>query len=310
MESSRYIVETFDLCKNYKGKKAVDHVNMHIEKGDIYGFVGENGAGKTTVIRLLTGLANATSGNYALLGVDARSNKIYAARRKTGAIVEAVSNNRSFTALENLKVQATLCGVKKTDEELIKILNSVGLNYEEIKNKKTKNFSLGMRQRLGLASIMVSDPELIILDEPMNGLDPKGIIEMREVIINLNKEKGVTFLISSHILSELEKMVNKVGFLSHGKLLEEISMDELRSKARRKLTISFTDEKDMKDVIKGLKIESYEIEKSDLNIFDLIDINDAMSFLTKNKIKIRNIGLKDENIEDYYIKLVVKGEAL
>lgn len=310
MESSRYIVETFDLCKYYKGKKAVDHVNMHIEKGDIYGFVGENGAGKTTVIRLLTGLANVTSGNYALLGVDARSNKIYAARRKTGAIVEAVSNNRSFTALENLKVQATLCGVKKTDEELIKILNSVGLNYEEIKNKKTKNFSLGMRQRLGLASIMVSDPELIILDEPMNGLDPKGIIEMREVIINLNKEKGVTFLISSHILSELEKMVNKVGFLSHGKLLEEISMDELRSKARRKLTISFTDEKDMKDVIKGLKIESYEIEKSDLNIFDLIDINDAMSFLTKNKIKIRNIGLKDENIEDYYIKLVVKGEAL
>ncbi len=310
MESSRYIVETFDLCKSYKGKKAVDHVNMHIEKGDIYGFVGENGAGKTTVIRLLTGLANATSGNYALLGVDARSNKIYAARRKTGAIVEAVSNNRSFTALENLKVQATLCGVKKTDEELIIILNSVGLNYEEIKNKKTKNFSLGMRQRLGLASIMVSDPELIILDEPMNGLDPKGIIEMREVIIKLNKEKGVTFLISSHILSELEKMVNKVGFLSHGKLLEEISMDELRSKARRKLTISFTDEKDMKDVIKGLKIESYEIEKSDLIIFDLIDINDAISFLTKNKIKIRNIGLKDENIEDYYIKLVVKGEAL
>ena len=170
------VLTTDGLSKAYKGRFAVKNVYMNIEKGDIYGFVGENGAGKTTLIRLVTGLAAPTSGSYSLYDVPNTSGEIYDVRRRTGAIVETATMSRSMTALENLKTQCYITGITRTDEELIGLIERVGLNYEEIRRRKVGRFSLGMRQRLGIAMVLVSDADFIILDEPMNGLDPQGFI--------------------------------------------------------------------------------------------------------------------------------------
>ena len=216
-----YVLETKNLTKRYNLYNAVDHVNMHIEKGDIYGFVGENGAGKTTIIRMITGIANPTEGDFELFGVNNNSKEIANAKKKLAGIVEAVSINTNMTAKDNLKYQAMISGKKITNDEINQLLKRVGLNADAIEKKNVGSFSLGMRQRLGIAITLINEPEFIILDEPMNGLDPKGFIEIRDVILELNKE-GITFLISSHILSELDKICNKIGFISHGKLIKEL----------------------------------------------------------------------------------------
>ena len=306
MEKS-YILETFDLTKKYKETLAVDKVNMHIEEGDIYGFVGENGAGKTTIIRLITGLTVPTSGSYSLFGVDSNDKKINQAKSKVSGIVESVSVYRSMTALDNLKLQCLITETKKTDEELTELIKKVGLNYEEIKDKKAGNFSLGMRQRLGLAIAMVSSPKFILLDEPMNGLDPQGFIDVREIILKLHEE-GVTFLISSHILSELDKICNKIGFISHGKLLEEISIEELHNKSRKKIVIWAKEINEIGDLLtKELSLNDVEVEEDKILIYDNIDINELIKTLANSKYKIDKLSVQEDTIEDYYINLVVRG---
>ena len=199
-----YILETKNLSKYYKEVAACKNVNIHIKEGDIYGFVGENGAGKTTLIRLINGLSIPSSGSFVLFGIDNNDPRINEVTKYVGAIVETVSLNKGFTCLQNMQYQNIITEGNKSDEELIDIMIKCGLNYKAIQNRKVANFSLGMRQRLGIAMALVSDPKLILLDEPMNGLDPEGIIEMRDTIINLNKS-GVTFFISSHILDELSR---------------------------------------------------------------------------------------------------------
>ena len=308
MSEKRYVLETYALSKKYKDKLAVDCVNMHIEEGDIYGFVGENGAGKTTIIRLITGLANPTSGRYALFGINSADKRIGEARKLMSGIVEAVSVNRSMNALDNLKLQCLINDTKKTDEELINLINRVGLVYNEIAKKKAGDFSLGMRQRLGLAIAMISDPKFIVLDEPMNGLDPQGFIDVRETIIKLNKE-GVTFLISSHILSELDKVCNKIGVISHGKLLDEISIDDLHAKSRKKIVIVANEIEDIKDyLVYKLDLKEIEVENETLFIFDDVDINLVMSALVNGNKLVKDICVKEDTIEDYYINLVVGGK--
>ncbi|MBO4622894.1 MAG: ATP-binding cassette domain-containing protein [Bacilli bacterium] len=308
MSEKRYVLETYALSKKYKDKLAVDCVNMHIEEGDIYGFVGENGAGKTTIIRLITGLANPTSGRYALFGINSADKRIGEARKLMSGIVEAVSVNRSMNALDNLKLQCLINDTKKTDEELINLINRVGLVYNEIAKKKAGDFSLGMRQRLGLAIAMISDPKFIVLDEPMNGLDPQGFIDVRETIIKLNKE-GVTFLISSHILSELDKVCNKIGVISHGKLLDEISIDDLHAKSRKKIVIVANEIEDIKDyLVSKLDLKEIEVENETLFIFDDVDINLVMSSLVNGNKLVKDICVKEDTIEDYYINLVVGGK--
>lgn len=307
MDEINYVLKTNNLTKKYKEQFAVNNVNMHIEKGDIYGFVGENGAGKTTIIRLISGLISPTEGSFELFGVNNKNKGILDARRKMSGIVEAVSINKSMTALQNLKFQCMICNLNKTDDELKEILNVVGLDYESIKNKHTNDFSLGMRQRLGLAISMVSNPEFIILDEPMNGLDPQGFIDVRESIIRLNK-MGVTFLISSHILSELDRVCNKIGFISHGVLLEEISIDELHHKSRRKIQIRTNDLESLRnELINNLNLNEVIIEENSLFIYDDIDINSLMKFLVNNNIIIDEINVRQDSIEDYYISLILGG---
>ena len=279
---------------------------MHIEEGDIYGFVGENGAGKTTIIRLVSGLIKPTDGSYSIYGVDFKNKNIYSSRKKVSGIVEAVSINRGMNALDNLKLQCYVTHTKKTDQELIELLNDVGLDYNSLKKKRAGQYSLGMRQRLGLAISMVSNPSFILLDEPMNGLDPKGFIDLREAILKLNK-KGVTFLISSHILAELDKICNRIGFISHGVLLDELTIDELHHKARRKIFVECSDvEKIKKTLVEEFKLKETAIEVNKLFIYDEIDFNKLLSYLVKKKITVSNVGVIQDTIEDYYMSLMKK----
>lgn len=298
------VLETNSLSKKYKEHLAVDHVNMHIEKGDIYGFVGENGAGKTTIIRLICGLASPSEGDFNLFGINSNNPDIFEAKKKISGIVEAVSLTPSMTAFNNIKFQALLADKKLTDEEINSLISRVGLNPKEIENKKVGSFSLGMRQRIGIAITLISDPEFIILDEPMNGLDPKGFVEVRDTIVELNKQ-GITFLISSHILSELEKVCTKIGFISHGKLLKELSIDELHKQSKPRIEIELKNPQEVAEVLKKkLGLTNLEVEEHVINIYDIIDINDLMKSIVKNNIVVDNISKKEDTIETYYMKLM------
>ena len=210
----KYILQTYNLEKKYKNFKAVTNLNMHIERGAIYGLIGKNGAGKTTLIRLICGLQKPTSGTYSIYDISNEDKSIIKIRKKIGAIIETPSIYMDMTAEDNLKEQYKIIGLPY--KNLKEILKFVGLN--EVGKKKAKDFSLGMRQRLGIAISLVGNPDLLILDEPINGLDPEGIIEIRELILKLNKEKGITVLISSHYLDELSKIATHYGLWIKGEL--------------------------------------------------------------------------------------------
>ena len=301
------VLTTNALTKTYKGHDAVKDVSMHIEQGDIYGFVGENGAGKTTLIRLVTGLAAPTSGSYRLYDVPNDSKEIYAVRKRTGAIVETATMGRGMTAIENLKLQCAITGVQRTDDELNALLARVGLDAEAIHKKAVGRFSLGMRQRLGIAMVLVSDADFIILDEPMNGLDPQGFIEVRETIQKLNAE-GITFLISSHILSELEKVCTKIGVISHGVLLEEIRMEDLHRNARRRILIDAEDALAVQSALRADgSFPEIGTEDGKVAVFGDADINRIMRILVERGLNVRSVNTLEETIEDHYIRLLGRG---
>lgn len=218
-----YVLRTNALCKQYKDFKALNGLSMNVPKGAIYGFVGKNGAGKTTLIRLVCGLQEPTSGDYTLYGRKNTDKDIMKSRRRMGAVVETPSIYLDMTAENNLKQQYRILGLPSFDG-LAGILELVGLDNTE--EKKAKNFSLGMRQRLGIAIALVGDPDFLVLDEPANGLDPQGIIEIRELILKLNREQQITVLISSHILDELSRLATHYGFIDSGRLLKEMSAEE------------------------------------------------------------------------------------
>ena len=300
-----YLIETNSLCKKYGGKLVIDHVNMHIPEGSIYGFVGENGSGKTTIMRLLTGLASPNEGSYSLFGVVFKDPKIYEARRDIAAIVENVSYVPSMTALDNIIYQEKYLGLKLTPEEREELLTMVHL--ENVGKKKVKNFSLGMRQRLGIALSMIKKPKLMFLDEPMNGLDPQGIVELRDLLIELNQKHGLTVLISSHILSELEKIASCYGFISHGQLVEEISVEELLARCEKSLVVKVEDIPHAEEVIKETGVQKYKaFPNGDIAIYDEVDIGETVSYLNKKNIKILSIRSVDESVEDYYLRLIRK----
>ncbi|MDE6204424.1 MAG: ATP-binding cassette domain-containing protein, partial [Lachnospiraceae bacterium] len=205
-----YVLTTNALCKNYRHFKALNGFSMHVPKGAIYGFVGKNGAGKTTLIRLICGLQEPTAGDYTLYGINNTDKKIKDSRRRIGAVVETPSIYLNMTAEENLKEQYRILGLPSF-ADIPELLKLVGL--EDTGRKKAKNFSLGMRQRLGIAIALCGDPDFLVLDEPINGLDPQGIIEVRELILKLNRQKQITVLISSHILDELSRLATHYGFI-------------------------------------------------------------------------------------------------
>lgn len=302
----KYVIETNNLVKRYKGKVAVDHVSLHVKEGSIYGFVGENGSGKTTIMRLIMSLAIPNEGSYSLFGVDSKDKNIYKIRKNISAIVESPSLVMSMNAYDNLKYACEYCGIK--DFSIIEpTLEKVGL--KDTGNKKVNNFSLGMRQRLGIAVLLLNSPKLLLLDEPMNGLDPEGIKEIRDLLINLSAQ-GITILISSHILSELEKVATDWGFISHGKLLEEISSEELENLCDTTIDIKYNDEEKIIKAFEKIKINNYKIITHEhFKIFDEITPLELLSKLSKEGIEIKDIKTVNLSVEDYYIDLV-KREGL
>ena len=303
-----YLIETNELCKQYAGKLVVNHVNMHIPEASIYGFVGENGSGKTTIMRLLTGLAEPTSGSFTLFGVDNKDRRIYKERQKLSAIVETVSQVPTMTARDNMIFQELYLGIKLTDEERQALLEKVHLG--DVGKKKVKNFSLGMRQRLGIALALINKPKLMLLDEPMNGLDPEGIAELRDLLIQLNRDEGITVLISSHILSELEKIASCYGFISHGKIIEEISAEELQAKCRKSLNVKVDKVDEAEAVIKKIGIKDYKaFPNGDIKIYENVQINGIVTALSNANIMVLGINSSDESVEDYYLNLIKEKEA-
>lgn len=226
---SEYVLQTNQLTKRFKGSVALDKVNLSIRKGAIYGFIGQNGAGKSTLMRIVTGLAFPSEGTVELFGTGTER-ELTEARKRMGLIIEGPSLFPHMTAGENLEVNRLLRGIPGQDS-IRRMLELVGL--QDTGRKKVKNFSLGMKQRLGLAVAMLSDPEFLILDEPTNGLDPMSVIEMRELLKRLNHERGLTILISSHILSELHLLASHYGIIHHGKLLEQLTARELNDKCQQ-----------------------------------------------------------------------------
>ncbi|MBX4267926.1 ABC transporter ATP-binding protein [Clostridium estertheticum] len=228
----KYVLKVDNLSKKYKNIKVVDNINLNVKEGTIYGFLGPNGAGKSTTIRMILGLIKATSGVVKLFGDDIQENRIKILKR-IGAIVESPSYYGHLSAYDNLKIWAELKGVNSN--KIVEVLKL--LNLSEAKNKKINNFSLGMKQRLGIAQALIGDPDFLILDEPTNGLDPMGIREIRNLLISLAKDHNKTIFISSHILSEMELIVDDVGIINKGKLLYEGSLSKLKSEHKSCLNL-------------------------------------------------------------------------
>ena len=299
-----YILRTFGVSKKYHSNWVLKKVNMNIQRGDIYGFVGENGSGKTTIIRLITGLISANEGDFELFGVSSKSSEIASVRKKVGAIVESPSIYRNMSARENLEMQSTILG-KKDDEKIKQVLSDVGLSYVYDDKKAAANFSLGMRQRLGIAMALLGDPEFIILDEPMNGLDPAGIVEIRELILKLNRERRITFLISSHILTELSLVANKYGIISRGTLIKEITAEEMENECRP-TTIITTSNPQALWSLASAEYPSEDIAQvaGGVRIVGVIDLNVLFGKILAAGIEILSVNCHKSSIESYYLSLL------
>ena len=297
-----YVLRTFGLTRRYKGVPVVDGVNMNIRRGEIYGFVGRNGAGKTTVMRLVCGLIAKSGGAYELFGKPDTSSAVLAARRRTGAIIETPSVYPEMTAERNLTEQCLTLGIGT--EGIPGLLDYVGLGSAG--KKKARNFSLGMRQRLGIAMSLVGSPDFLILDEPVNGLDPQGIVEIRELLLRLNREKGITILISSHIFGELSKLATCYGFIEKGKLLKEISAADLEEACRKSVRIEVSSAEKLPLILeRGLGICDFKIlSPTEAEIYENVKIGELALALHAGGVELLRVREKDEDLEGYFLNLV------
>lgn len=296
-----YILETRSLSKHYGHFKALDGMDMHVPKGAIYGLVGKNGAGKTTLIRLICGLQEPSAGSFTLYGTENRDKAIVKARRRMGAVVETPSIYLDMTAEDNLKMQYRVLGLPSF-EGIGELLQLVGL--ENTGRKKVRHFSLGMKQRLGIAVALAGDPDFLVLDEPVNGLDPQGIIEIRELILKLNRERQISVLISSHILDELSRLATHYGFVDSGRMVKEISAEELDAVCRKCVRLVVSDVKPLARVLDSMGIEYNILSPTQADVFANVNLSGLVNALTKESCELIAAQERDESLESYYVNLV------
>lgn len=299
-----YVLTTNALKKYYGRYKALNGLTMHVPKGAIYGFIGKNGAGKTTLFRLICGLQKPTEGDYTLYGVGSRDKDIFRTRQRMGAVVETPSIYLDMTAEDNLKQQYRILGMPSFDG-IPDILKLVGL--EDVGGKKAKNFSLGMRQRLGIAVALCGKPDFLVLDEPVNGLDPQGIVEIRELILKLNREQEITFLVSSHILDELSRLATHFGFVDGGRLVKEVSAAELEAACRKCNRVTVSDIRAFSRVLDETGIDYEIVSDSEADIFGTITVSELTRRLAEQNCEVLSMKERDEDLETYYINLVGGG---
>lgn len=298
-----FILRTNNLTKQYKYYKANDGVSMTIPKGAIYGFIGQNGAGKSTLIRLINGLAFPCSGTFELFG---KSNKgdLIEARKKMGSMIERPALFPNMSAHDNLEAHRRLKGIPGK-EVVSKLLEVVGL--EKTGKKKAKNFSLGMKQRLGLAIALLGDPEFLILDEPLNGLDPLGVVEIREILIKLNQQYGITILISSHVLGELQLVATHYGIIHQGKLIEEITAEALEGKCQSYLNLKVDNTNLAVAVLENkLKTRAFEVMADGvIQLFDYVEESGEVSGVLFNEgVVVQEVSKQGESLEDYFVNKI------
>ena len=294
-----YILKTNNLKKQYRSFKALNGLTMNVPKGSIYGFVGKNGAGKTTLIRIICGLQTPTSGEFEMYGVNFKEKNISDTRKKMGAVVETPSIFHDLNAYENIKMQYDILGIKDYSS-INDLLKLVGL--ENTGKKLAKNFSLGMRQRLGIAVALCGNPNFLVLDEPINGLDPEGIVEIRKLIKKLNQERDITILISSHILDELSRVATHYGFISEGKIIKEMSAKEFEENCKKSINI-ITDRK-LEPILKENNYNYKLISDNQANIYGDIEITQLVLALHQHGIAVTKLNENENNLEHYFFSLL------
>ena len=299
-----YILTARSLGKRYKNFKALNDSSIHVPKGAIYGFIGKNGAGKTTLIRLVCGLQEPSAGSYTLYGTEHTDPGISRCRRRMGAVVETPSIYQDTTAEDNLKEQYRIIGLPSFDS-IPELLRLVGL--ENTGKKKAKHFSLGMKQRLGIAIALAGNPDFLILDEPVNGLDPQGIIEVRELILKLNREKGITFLISSHILDELSRLATHYGFIDSGHMVKEMGAAELDAACRKCIRVQVSDVRVLSRVLDEMELDYRILSDTMADIFAKVNISQLALALADQGCDIISLNEREESLESYYVNLIGGG---
>lgn len=300
-----YVLRTSGLSKKYKNFSALNDVHMNVPKGSIYGFVGKNGAGKTTLIRVISGLQEPTSGSYSIYGISNEDSAVNRARSRMGAVIESPAIYLNMTARDNIVAQYKLLGLPG-DDGIDELLSLVGL--ADTGGKKAGHFSLGMRQRLGIAIALAGNPDFLILDEPINGLDPEGIVEMRELLIKLNHEMQITILISSHILGELSKLATHYGFINEGSIVKEISAEELEEQFKKCTIVEVNETTILSKTLEALGIEYRIVDHSHAEIYGETPISEIVVKLSENGCQIKNIHNQDETLETFYINLLGGGK--
>lgn len=303
-----YILRTNNLTKILEGNKVVSNVSLNIKKGEVYGFLGPNGAGKTTIMKMMTTLIKPTEGEIEIFG-EKLTNTSYEVLKRIGSIIEYPVFYDKLTARENLELHCEYMGYhnKKDIDKALELVN-----LKDINSKSVKDFSLGMKQRLGIARAIVTKPELLILDEPINGLDPVGIKEIRDLFKMLSKEYGTTILISSHILGEIEQIADTIGVITNGKLIEEVSMESIRGKNTEYVEIATNDCKKAAYILENkLNISNFKVMDSNIiRIYEnSITQNEIAKELILNDVNIEEITKKNSSLEDYFLKLI-KGAGI
>ena len=300
------ILRTNNLTKKYKDFTALNKANITINKGDIYGLIGRNGAGKTTLMKVITTLTNKTNGEFYLF--DKGDSDLTETKRRIGCLIENPAFFENLTAYQNLKYYAIQKGIVDYSQ-IDKVLDLVKLS--DSKKKKFKTFSLGMKQRLGIAFAMLDNPDFVILDEPINGLDPIGISELRETLKKLNEESNITMLISSHILSELYLLANRFCFIEKGKIIKELSKEELDVECSRAIVIKTNNVKETCLILeKELNTKNYKvIDKHEVRLYDYLDNSGKVNKeLAKNDIDVISIYESGISLEDYFKSIVKEAE--